>query len=74
MLQIIDKSEIADRKPYRYSEKVSAKMRKERKAREMKRKNMARYIIRIDALTEVVEDMDNGTTIDECILDSLLEH
>lgn len=57
MLQVIDKSETANRKPYRYSTKVSEKMRKEKKARERKRQNMARSIIRIDALTEIIEDM-----------------
>lgn len=72
MLQIIDKSEIAERKPYRYSDKVSAKMRKERKAREMKRKNMARCVTRIDAITEMVEGIDDD--VSENILDSLLEN
>lgn len=57
MLQVIDKSETANRKPYRYSSKVSEKMRKDKKARERKRQNMARSIIRIDALTEIIEDM-----------------
>lgn len=57
MLQVIDKSETANRKPYRYSTKVSERLRKEKKARERKRQNMARSIIRIDALTEIIEDM-----------------
>ncbi len=59
MLQVIDKSETANRKPYRYSTKVSEKMRKEKKARERKRQNMARSIIRIDTLTEIIEDMSD---------------
>ncbi len=72
MLQIIDKTEIAERKPYRYSDKVSTKMRKERKAREMKRKNMARCVTRIDAITEMVEGIDDDVSGN--ILDSLLEN
>jgi len=75
MLQIIDKTEIAERKPYRYSEKVSAKMRKEKKIREMKRKNMARNITRIDTLTEIVDNIDDINGIFRGnILNSLLEN
>lgn len=59
MLQIVDKDEIAERKPYRYSEKVSAKIRKEKKAKEMKRKNMAYNVTKIDSLTEIIGDIDN---------------
>lgn len=59
MLQVVDKDEIAQRKPYKYSEKVSAKMRKEKKVREMKRKSMARNITKIDTLTEIVESIDD---------------
>ncbi len=63
MLQVIDKTEIAERKPYKYSEKVSERMRRERKVKEMKRKNMARNITRIDTLTEIVGDMTNDDGI-----------
>ena len=72
MLQIIDKAEIAERKPYKYSEKVSAKIRKEKKVREMKRKNMARNITKIDNLTEIVGDMEIDEIFGGNILDSLL--
>lgn len=75
MLQVIDKTDIAERKPYKYSEKVSERMRKERKVREMKRKNMARNITRIDTLTEIVGDMINDDGIFRGnILNSLLEN
>ena len=72
MLQIIDKTETAERKPYRYSDKVSERMRREKKAREMKRKNMARNITRIDNLTEIIEGIDgvfNGN-----VLNNILEN
>lgn len=59
MLQIVDKNDIAERKPYRYSAKVSARIRKEKKAKEMKRKNMAYNVTKIDSLTETVGDIDN---------------
>jgi hypothetical protein len=58
MLQIVDKSEIAARKPYRYSSKVLERMRKAKKAKERKKQNMARKIIRIDTLTEIIEEND----------------
>ena len=75
MLQVIDKTEIAERKPYKYSEKVSERMRKEKKVREMKRKNMARNITRIDTLTEIVGDMINDDGIFRGnVLNSLLEN
>lgn len=74
MLQIVDKTDIAERRPYRYSEKVSARMRKEKKVKEMKRKNMACNITKIDTLTEIVEDManDNGI-LSGNILNSILD-
>lgn len=72
MLQIIDKTEIAERKPYRYSEKVSERMRREKKVKEMKRKNMARNITRIDTLTEVVESIDG--VFSGNVLNNLLEN
>lgn len=74
MLQIIDKSEIAERKPYKYSEKVSERMRREKKIRDMKRKNMARNITRIDTLTEMVSDVDIDDMFRGNILNSLLEN
>lgn len=54
MLQVVDKNEIAERKPYKFSEKVSAKIRQRRKEREQNRKNMAQIIVRIDTLDEIV--------------------
>lgn len=74
MLQVIDKTEIAERKPYKYSEKVSERMRKEKKIREMKRKNMARNITRIDTLTEIVNDIEIDGIFRGNILNSLLEN
>ena len=75
MLQIIDKTEIAERKPYKYSEKVSTKMRKEKKVREMKRKNMARNITRIDTLTEIISDMDGiDGVFSRNVLNNILEN
>lgn len=59
MLQLVDKSETAKRKPYKYSDEVSARMRKDRKLKEVKRKNLAKSIIRVDSLTEIVEDIDD---------------
>lgn len=74
MLQIIDKTEIAERKPYKYSEKVSAKMRKEKKIKEMKRKNMARNITRIDTLTEVVSIDGIDGIFSDNVLNRILEN
>lgn len=74
MLQVIDKTEIAERKPYKYSEKVSERMRKEKKIREMKRKNMARNITRIDTLTEIANDIEIDGIFRGNILNSLLEN
>lgn len=75
MLQVIDKSETANRKPYRYSSKVSEKMRKEKKAKERKRQNMARSIIRIDTLTEIIDDGELGNEIfGGNILNKILEN
>lgn len=75
MLQVIDKTDLAERKPYKYSEKVSARMRKEKKVKAMKRKNMACNITKIDTLTEMVEDMVNDNGIfSENILNSILEN
>lgn len=75
MLQVIDKTEIAERKQYKYSEKVSERIRKDKKIREMKRKNMARNITRIDTLTELVGDMINDDGIfSGNILNSILEN
>lgn len=60
MMQLIDETDVAARKPYKFSEKVSEKMRKERKQKELKRKKMAQSIIRINAFAEVLsEDVDN---------------
>ena len=72
MLQIVDKTEIAERKPYKYSEKVSERMRKEKKVREMKRKNMARNITRIDTLTEIVDSIDG--VFSGNVLNSIIEN
>lgn len=72
MLQIIDKTEIAKRKQYRYSDKVSARIRKQKKIREMKRKNMANNITKIDSLTEIIDDDDD--IFNENILDNILEN
>jgi hypothetical protein len=74
MLQVIDKTEIAERKPYKYSEKVSERMRKEKKVREMKRKKMARNITRIDTLTEIISDIEIDGIFRGNVLDSLLEN
>ena len=74
MLQVIDKTEIAERKPYKYSEKVSERMRKEKKVREMKRKKMARNITRIDTLTEIISDIEIDGIFSGNVLDSLLEN
>ena len=56
MIQLVDESEVAERKPYKFSEKVSEKMRKERKQKELKRKKMANSIVRINTFTEVIPD------------------
>jgi hypothetical protein len=73
MLQVIDKVDIAERKPYKYSEKVSARMRKERKVKELKRKNMARNITKIDTLTEIT-DIEIDEILSGNILNRLLEN
>lgn len=60
MIQLIDETEVAERKPYKFSEKVSEKMRKERKQKELKRKKMANSIVRINTFTEIIPDeIDN---------------
>jgi hypothetical protein len=73
MLQVIDKTDIAERKPYKYSEKVSTRMRKERKIREMKRKNMARNITKIDTLTEITDNIEFDGMFSGNVLDRLLD-
>jgi len=61
MLQIIGKDEIAKRKPYKFSERVAEKIRRRRKERELKMKNRARIIAKIDALDEIIsEDVTYG--------------
>lgn len=64
MLQVVDEGEIAERKPYKFSEKVAERIRKRRKEKEQKRRNMAQIIVRIDALDEIVpEDILYGTNL-----------
>ena len=74
MLQVIDKTEIAERKPYKYSEKVSERMRREKKVREMKRKNMARNITKVDTLTEIVGDIEIDGIFSGNVLNRILEN
>ena len=63
MLQIVGKDEIAERRPYRFSDKVAEKIRKRRKEKELKRKNMAHVIVRIDTLDEIIpEDIICGSS------------
>lgn len=56
MIRIIEKNEIAKRKPYRYSDRVLEKIRRARQSKEKRRKNMARTIIKINALASILED------------------
>ena len=64
MLQIVDKDEIAERRPYRFSEKVAEKIRKRKKEKELKRKNMAHVIVRINTLDEIIpEDIICGNRL-----------
>jgi len=56
MLKVVGEDEIAERKPYKFSEKVAEKIRKRRKEREQKRKNMAQIIVRIDTLDEILPE------------------
>lgn len=56
MIRIIEKNEIAKRKPYRYSDRVLEKIRRARQSKENRRKNMARTIIKINALASILED------------------
>lgn len=56
MLEIIDETEVAKRKKYRFSPVVSARMIKQKKDREKRRKDMAKSIIKIDTLTEFIPD------------------
>lgn len=68
MLQVIDEDEIAKRKPYRFSEKVAEKIRKRRKDKEQKRKNMAQIIVRIDTLDEIIpEDIIYGSSLSNAL-------
>ncbi len=54
MLQLIGEDELAERKPYKFSDKVREKMMKRKKDKEQKRKNMANVIVKIDSLDEIV--------------------
>lgn len=64
MLQIVGKDEIAERRPYRFSEKVAEKIRKRKKEKELKRKNMAHVIVRINTLDEIIpEDIICGSRL-----------
>lgn len=56
MIEIVGKDEIAERKPYKFSSKVAAKILQRKKEKEQKRKNMARIIAKIDALDEIIPD------------------
>ncbi len=56
MLQVVDKDEIAKRKPYKFSEKMAEKIRQRRKEREQKRKSMAQIITRVDTLDEIIPE------------------
>lgn len=59
MLQIVDKKEVAKRKPYRFSQEVSAKMEKAKKERKMKRIRLSRSIVRVNDFTEIIQPEDN---------------
>lgn len=56
MLQIVDKIEMAERKPYRYSRKTLEKMERIRKEKKIKKEKMAKNIITINMLKELVCD------------------
>jgi hypothetical protein len=64
MIQLIGKDEIAERKQYRFSDKVVAKMIRRRREKEEKKKNMARIIVKIDTLDEIIpEDVIYGSNL-----------
>lgn len=56
MIEIVSEEDIAERKPYRFSDKVLARMAKERKEKERKKKEMALSITKIDGLTEIIPE------------------
>lgn len=56
MIRLIEKNEIAKRKHYKYSDRVLEKIRRAKQSKEKRRKNMARTIIKINALAEILED------------------
>lgn len=58
MLQIVDKTEMAERKPYRYNRKTLEKMERIRKEKRIKKEKMAKNITTINMLKEFVcEDL-----------------
>lgn len=56
MIQLVEEDEIAERKPYKFSDRVMAKMIRRKKEKEQKRRNMAQVIVRIDTLDEIVSE------------------
>lgn len=64
MIQLVEEDEIAERKQYRFSDKVVAKMARRRREKEEKKKNMARIIVKIDTLDEIIpEDVIHGSNL-----------
>lgn len=54
MLQIVDKDEVAERKPYRFSYEAIKKMEMRKKEREVKRIKIASSFTKINSLVEAI--------------------
>lgn len=68
MIQLVGEDELAERKPYKFSDKVMAKMIRRKKNKEQKRKNMAQVIVRIDTLDEIIpEDIMYGNSLNSAL-------
>lgn len=54
MLRVIDKNEVAERKPYRFSYEAMKKMAMQKKEREIKKMKIATSIDKINSLVEAM--------------------
>lgn len=54
MLQIVDKEEVAERKPYRFSYEAIKKMSIRKKEREIKKMKIATSTVKINSLVEAM--------------------
>lgn len=54
MLQIVDKDEVAGRKPYRFGYEAIIKMATRKKEKEIKKMKIANNIVKINSLVEAM--------------------